>query len=591
MLKRNGSLGWFFYVFAIIAFVIASYTIFAAETPEVPRAVVPVSTEHKSLEQLMDNANKEMSDFFWKSLKSKFADEETKKVLRQAYADFVKHKKEFELSEDPKIKEKQLAHVKEIIEKIKKIYTGLQLIEKKKELIEKFNKVKSETVKLIDQLNVDSVTKGELKTELNRFDEIFRGLMVKSLPQTPHEEFSKILGSMEAEIKKVDHFHDELMAMKRTQERQDIQLQPEEREAFDLLVNRLCRDIKKYVGNEKSLLTWHAEPWERCVNAPVDLRLRFAAQIAFDVKKYFMEKEVLNITSFATGGFADGGAQLLQELTVLDAIYRVWPPEKKLIIHLALIGPNLDELVAGKYDQIELLHKESDELLMKLCEEQARASSIALSLHSYKTHRDYIEAANKDPSLKSDLLFAVDYSTFEPAGSKSVNSLSISNKMSDAALDLVFVDLKPQEQIKDSLRIYYRQGVQASTGSMKELVHSLFSKQIKSQDLDEFIRSVSSMPWPNRTPFLIELVIQRLQKFGYEFWSDVKEPQLVLSRSVFMALAFKEIIISALKPGGLIYSLQKRILLPADYKNFMLNPSFYINPGITVDEKERFVPL
>jgi len=121
MLKRNGSLGWFFYVFAIIAFVIASYTIFAAETPEVPRAVVPVSTEHKSLEQLMDNANKEMSDFFWKSLKSKFADEETKKVLRQAYADFVKHKKEFELSEDPKIKEKQLAHVKEIIEKIKKI--------------------------------------------------------------------------------------------------------------------------------------------------------------------------------------------------------------------------------------------------------------------------------------------------------------------------------------------------------------------------------------------------------------------------------------------------------------------------------------
>ncbi len=590
-MKQNSLLRSFSYELLMVLLT-ASCAVFAAEIPEISHEAVPVLTSagQKSLEQLVNVATDEMNDFFWTAYRSEIADKATKEMLQQAYRNFHAYKKLFEQSADSKTKEMKLAQMNEIIRQVKAIYDDVREKEKinkrKKELIGKFNTVESEATKLIDTLDVDKTSKQEFKIELeNLRGTFFRYLFTTQaqlILRMSLEESTEILGQMEDEIKKADHFFERLAAMKQAQERRDVSKavqKTEGQEEFDSLIKKLERDIKKYTESENPILTWHAEPWEKCVNAPVNLRLQLAAQIAFDVKKNFMGKEVLNIASFAAGGYGGKGVQLLQEFTILDAIYYTWPEAKKLQINLFLIGPDLDQL------QISLLQKEADDQLVKINAEHGNVSRINLSLVTFKTHTDYINKSGQEPNLKADILFVVDYSQFEPATEQSANGLHISN--GNTSLDLVFVDLKPKEPIKDSLRTYYMPGAQLPKMT-KGLVLTLLNKQLGLQDFNSFFQSLPSTTSLNRTPLLIEFVIEHLKQFGYEFWSQEKKPRLTVNRFVYMPLAFKEIIVNTFKPGQLIYSLQQRILLPADYDYFMLSPLFYLDPGIMLEEREQF---
>ena len=157
------------------------------------------------------------------------------------------------------------------------------------------------------------------------------------------------------------------------------------------LIEALQQDIKKFDNPERPVLTWCV-----CANATLPLRLQLAAQVAVDAKNQFAGKETLNITSFAAGGVGSlfgGGAQLLQEFVILDALFRVWPKDKKLAIILSLIGPELQKLVSPGERQTGLLQREIRDLLARL----NREGDITLNVLTFNSYRDYLDRIQHNP--------------------------------------------------------------------------------------------------------------------------------------------------------------------------------------------------
>lgn len=315
-----------------------------------------------------------------------------------------------------------------------------------------------------------------------------------------------------------------------------------------LLEQILWRDIQSYLkppperdkdlvpsylsGIKDGILNWH-----NCDNAPKELRLELAAKLAFDAKELFAQKNILTIALFATGGHVNAGAQLLQEFTIIDALARVWPTDHNLQINISLIGPELIQKVRARFNQVDILTQEINDLLKKL----NRSEVIRVNINTFSSSHDYIEAIQNSRASKSDILIGVDFEGDEKnILNEKHNMLSITNK-EKSKVDLLVVDVSnPDEKIPNHFQIFYLSRPFKQEEQLK-LVSEL--RSIINPLLIEWEKASSSI-LGSKKEFIDSLQVI-LEKKGF-----------VVKKAPSLHALFKELTMKTLQEGGLVYNLQ-----------------------------------
>lgn len=337
--------------------------------------------------------------------------------------------------------------------------------------------------------------------------------------------------------------------------------------------------------------------WCDCTNGPKSLRLILAARLALQAKEQFFGHEVLNITSFATGGMTDGKVQLLQEFSFIAALYRVWNTEKDVQINLFLIGPELNIPTSPeKKSQVDVLRENVDGFVKRL-DQQCCCDwvfKIKLNIHTFNTHQDYIEEIKKNAALKANILISVDGQATFFSECKGSNGLMIRKEttMGDFPLgNLIFVDhqfLKNDKQVKDPFLMFFDMPAMFKNHAIREQLISALKSELSSDFLHQFAqkfaRSERGFESEGRLALLVQAAKEKLQNF-------CEKSKFSVSECMSHDLAFKELIVHTLKSDGLVYSLQGNILWPDDYKRLMGSPSFYSNPDIHVQQWGQMDPL
>lgn len=277
------------------------------------------------------------------------------------------------------------------------------------------------------QLDRDAALARSMSSYSNEADRLAK---YKSLtPRSQVEEdaaLARTLGSTQHETERLAEYRQSAMSSLSPQSAYVVN---DEQALVALLKKDIAQNYPFIHGN----LTWC-----NCSNAPDNERLELAATIARDAVKFLSHKNTLNIVSFGTGGVEKIGGEntflLLQEFCVIDALAWAWQSHKPLKIILTLIGPDLSE------EQRVLLTRFANNHFIHTIKK-----NISLDVIMFNNHFDYIKYVQREPLLKSDIIYEVDTGLYFPthgsARYKTTNCIELSTTVESVPIRIGFVAL------------------------------------------------------------------------------------------------------------------------------------------------------